>query len=154
VVRVPDPARPAALELLLLRRAPGRPLPGLWQCVTGRLEPDERVALGALRELQEETGIGREAIEAFYDLDLVSQFHWSTLDAVLSEVMFAVLVAAGTEPILSHEHVAARWVSLDEAVAMTIWPAYHEAIDRIRTILPDVERRRWFETSLAGDRLA
>ena len=153
VVRIPDPARPDALELLLLRRAPGRPLPGLWQCVTGRLEPDERVALGALRELAEETGIEREAIEAFYDLDLVSQFHWSTLDAVLSEVMFAVVVRPGTDPVLSHEHDDLRWVPPDEAIAMTVWPAYREAIERIRTILPDVERRRWFATSLSGERL-
>jgi 8-oxo-dGTP pyrophosphatase MutT (NUDIX family) len=149
-----DPARPDALELLLLRRAPGRPLAGLWQPVTGRLEPAERVALGALRELAEETGIGTAAIEAFYDLDLVSQFHWSSVDAVLSEVMFAVVVAPGTEPTLSHEHDDARWVTPDEAAGMTVWPAYREAIERIRTILPDTQRRRWFQTSLDGDRLA
>ena len=41
------------LEILLIRRAPGRILPGLWQCVTGALEPGERVALGALREVIE-----------------------------------------------------------------------------------------------------
>jgi dATP pyrophosphohydrolase len=153
VVRVPDAAHPAVLEILLLRRAPGRPLPGLWQCVTGRLEPEERVALGALRELAEETGIEPGVIEAFYDLDLVSHFHWSSLDAVLSEVMFAVVVRSGTEPVLSHEHDDWRWVSPDEAIEMTVWPAYREAIDRIRTILPDVERRRWFATSLSGERL-
>jgi 8-oxo-dGTP pyrophosphatase MutT (NUDIX family) len=154
IVRVPDQARPAELDLLLLRRAPGRPLAGLWQCVTGRLEPGERIALAALRELREETGIGAERIEAFYDLDFVSQFHWSTLDGVLSEVMFAVVVAPGTEPVLSHEHDDSRWVSCDEAIAMTVWPAYHEAIGRIRTILPDADRRRWFATSLEGERLA
>ena len=153
VVRVTDPARPGALELLLLHRAPGRPLAGLWQCVTGRLEPGERVAAGALRELAEETAIAGDAIAAFYDLDLVSQFHWSNLDAVLSEVMFAVVVVPGTEPVLSHEHDDARWVTLDEAIALTVWPAYREAIDRIGAILPDPERRRWFETSLSGDRL-
>ena len=39
-------ARP---EILLLRRSAGRILPGLWQCVSGSLEPDERIAAGALR---------------------------------------------------------------------------------------------------------
>ena len=48
-------ARP---EILLLRRSAGRILPGLWQCVSGSLEPDERIAAGALRELAEETGFG------------------------------------------------------------------------------------------------
>lgn len=154
IVRVPDDARPADLELLLLRRAPGRPLAGLWQCVTGQLEPEERITHGALRELTEETGFGGDAIEAFYDLDLVSQFHWASVDAVLSEVMFAVRVAPGAEPALSHEHDDARWVSPDEAVTMTVWPAYREAIDRIRTILPDPARRRWFERTLEGERTA
>jgi len=58
-------ARP---EILLIRRAPERSLPGLWQCVSGSLEEGERVAAGALRELAEETGFGAAEIEGFYDL--------------------------------------------------------------------------------------
>ncbi len=73
----------AGAGILLLRRAPGRILPGLWQCVSGSLEPGERVAMGALRELREETGFGPDAIEAFYDLDLVNQFHEPSVDAVV-----------------------------------------------------------------------
>ena len=38
---------PSGTEILLLRRAPGRILPGLWQCVSGSLEDDERVTAGA-----------------------------------------------------------------------------------------------------------
>lgn len=154
VVRVPDPARPADLELLLLRRAPGRPLSGLWQCVTGRLEPGERIVAGALRELREETAIDADAIDALYDLDLVSQFHWASLDAILSEAMFAVVVSPGVEPALSHEHDDARWVSPEEAVPITVWPAYRDAIERIRTILPDPDRRRWFALTRGGERAA
>ena len=66
-------------EILLIKRSPGRILPGLWQCVSGSLEPGERVTAGALRELAEETGFGPDAIEAFYDLDLVNQFHEPSL---------------------------------------------------------------------------
>ncbi|TMD32284.1 MAG: NUDIX domain-containing protein [Chloroflexi bacterium] len=61
------------LEILLIHRAPGRILPGLWQCVTGSVEPSERVAAAALREVLEETGYGPDAVEAFYDLDIVNQ---------------------------------------------------------------------------------
>ena len=43
-------------EILLMRRSPGRILPGLWQCVSGSLEAGEAVHEGALRELAEETG--------------------------------------------------------------------------------------------------
>jgi 8-oxo-dGTP pyrophosphatase MutT (NUDIX family) len=153
IYRVPDPAYPEAIELLLLRRAPERPLPGLWQCVTGRIEPDERVALAALREVAEETGITGEAIQAFYDMDLVSQFHWPDVDGVLSEVVFAVRVAVTTEPVLSAEHDEMRWVDPAEAIRLSVWPAYREAIERVATILPDPERSVWLQTGLDGRRV-
>jgi len=152
IYRVPDPAHPDRIELLLLRRSPTRSLPGLWQCVTGSIEPGERVVEAALRELTEETGIAGEAIEAFYDMDLVSQFHWPDVDGVLSEVVFAVRVGLGTEPVLSAEHDGMRWVEPAEAIRSTVWPAYREAIDRVATILPDPERAVWLETGLDGRR--
>lgn len=153
IYRVPDPTVPDAIELLLLRRASGRPLSGLWQCVTGSIEPGERVALAALRELEEETGIAGDAIEAFYDLDLVSQFHWPDADGVLSEVVFAARVRPGTEPVLSHEHDASRWAGPDDAIRASVWPSYREAIERIATILPDPARAAWLETGLDGNRI-
>ena len=93
-----DIARP---EILLIRRAPGRILPGLWQCVSGSLEAGERVALGALRELAEETGFGAADIEAFYDLDLVNQFHEPSVDGIMTAAVFAVRLPADAEPHLS-----------------------------------------------------
>ncbi len=74
------------LEILLLRRAPGRILPGLWQCVSGSIEPGETVSAGALRELQEETGIGAAQIDRFYGLDQVNQFHEPSFGGIVSAV--------------------------------------------------------------------
>lgn len=153
IYRLPDPARPDELEILLLRRARGRALAGLWQCVTGSIEPGERVALAAVRELEEETGFGADAVEAFYDLDLVSLFHWPEVDGVLSEVVFAARVRAGCEPVLSSEHDALAWVDPATAVRRAVWPAYREAIERVATVLPDPERARWLETRLDGTRV-
>jgi 8-oxo-dGTP pyrophosphatase MutT (NUDIX family) len=142
-----------SIEILLLRRAPGRILPGLWQCVSGSLEDADRVAVGALRELREETGFGPDEIEAFYDLDLVNQFHEPSYDAVVTAAIFAVRVRPGSEPTMSHEHDAARWLAIDQALAEVVWPGYRTAIERIRDDLSDSERARWFELTLDGDRV-
>jgi 8-oxo-dGTP pyrophosphatase MutT (NUDIX family) len=144
--RVPLTARGVQRpEILLIRRAPGRILPGLWQCVSGSLESDERVALGALRELREETGFGPADIEGFFDLDLVNQFHEPSVDAVVTAAVFAVRLPPQAEPSLSHEHDGARWMVVDDAHDDVIWPGYRTAIERIRDDLSDPERARWFE---------
>jgi 8-oxo-dGTP pyrophosphatase MutT (NUDIX family) len=139
-------------EVLLIRRAPGRILPGLWQCVSGSLEPGERVAAGALREVAEETGFDDAAIDAFFDLDLVNQFHEPTVDAVMTAAVFAVRVVPVAEPLLSREHDGARWLPIAEAHREVVWPGYRTAIERIRDDLSDPERAAWFELTLAGER--
>jgi dihydroneopterin triphosphate diphosphatase len=139
-------------EILLLRRAPGRILPGLWQCVSGSVEPDVRIATEALRELKEETGFGPEAIEGFYDLDFVNQFHEPSYDAVVTAAIFAVRIRNGAQPSLSHEHDGAKWVAVEDAHDEVIWPGYRTAIERIRDDLIDPERAAWFELTFEGDR--
>ena len=140
------------VEILLMRRAPGRILPGLWQCVSGSLEPGERVAAGALREVSEETGFDASTILGFYDLDLVNQFHEPSVDAVLTAAVFAVRVGPDSQPRLSHEHDDARWLPIEEAHREVVWPGYRTAIERIRDDLADPARAPWFELTLAGQR--
>jgi 8-oxo-dGTP pyrophosphatase MutT (NUDIX family) len=142
----------ASTEILLMRRGSAKILPGLWQCVSGSLEADDRVAAGALRELREETGYGPDDIEAFYDLDLVNQFHEPTYDAIVTAAVFAVRIRNGAEPTVSDEHDAARWIALEDAHAEVIWPGYRTAIERIRDDLTDPERAIWFELTMDGDR--
>lgn len=139
-------------EILLIRRAPGRILPGLWQCVSGSLEAGERVAAGALRELAEETGFSAGDIEGFYDLDLVNQFHEPSVDGIVTAAVFAVRLRPNAEPRLSSEHDGARWHDLEEAHQQVIWPGYRTAIERIRDDVSDPERAAWFELTLAGER--
>jgi 8-oxo-dGTP pyrophosphatase MutT (NUDIX family) len=121
--------------------------------VSGSLEPGERIARAALRELAEETGFGPAVIETFYDLDLVNEFHEPSVDAVVMSAVFAVRVRRDTEAVLSREHDGARWLSLGEARGEVIWPAYRTAIDRIREDLLDPVRSPWFELDLDGRRV-
>ena len=144
--------RPSGTEILLLRRAPGRILAGLWQCVSGSLEAGERVTHGALREVREETGFDADAIEAFFDLDLVNAFHEPSYDAIVSAAVFAIRVRPDAEPRLSVEHDAMRWLPIDAAHREVIWPGYRTAIERIRDDLADPARATWFELTLDGDR--
>jgi dATP pyrophosphohydrolase len=151
IFRVPPSGDP---EFLLIRRASGRIFAGLWQCVTGGLEPGERVPLAALREVHEEIGFGPGAIEAFYDLDQVTQFYDEGSDAIVAGAIFAMRVEPGAEPALSHEHDAHRWVGRDEAVRLAVWPTYRETIDRITGALLDPDAEPWFRLDLEGRRLA
>jgi 8-oxo-dGTP pyrophosphatase MutT (NUDIX family) len=118
-------------EILLIRRAADRIYPGIWQCVTGKLEPGERVVEGALREVREETGLARRDIEAVFETDIINWFHEETVDAVWCEAVFAARVRPDATVRLSHEHDDQRWFTPAEAKAIVVWPAYERAIDMV-----------------------
>ena len=151
IYRVPPGGVP---EFLLIRRAPDRIFPGLWQCVTGGLEPGERIPAAALREVREEIGFGSDEIEAFYDLDQVTHFYDEGPDAIVVGAIFAVRVRADAGPTLSHEHDGARWADREEALRLVVWPSYRDTIDRILGKLLDPEVEPWFRLDLDGRRLA
>ncbi len=149
--RRPDAER---LEILLIRRAPDRIFPGLWQCVTGGIEAGERVPAAALREVEEETGFGAADIEACYDLDQVAPFYDEGTDAVVVSAIFAARVRPDATPRISREHDGLRWVTADEAAALTVWPSYAESIRRVRTTLLDPQPAAWFLLDSDGRRVA
>ena len=122
-------------EVLLIRRAANRMYPGLWQCVTGKLEPGERIADGVLREVIEETGLGAADLEAFFETDLVNWFHEASLDALLCEAVFAARVRRDADVALSDEHDDARWLSPVDAKALVTWPAHERAIETVVWLL-------------------
>ena len=134
----------AGIEILLIRRAPSRMFAGLWQGVTGRLEDGERITAGALREVDEETGLGPADFEAFMETDLVNWFHADDLDTLLSEVVFAARIRSGAEVTISDEHDAYRWVTPDQARELVTWPAYREAIDRVVWLVDNPARAETF----------
>jgi 8-oxo-dGTP pyrophosphatase MutT (NUDIX family) len=152
----PGDARPDAerLEILLIRRAPHRIFPGLWQCVTGGIEPGERVPDAAMREVLEETGLGPDEIEAWFDLDQVAPFYDEGTDAVVVSAIFAARVRADADPRASWEHDGLRWVPAADAPALAIWPSYADSIRRVREQLLVPELARWFALDGDGRRTA
>lgn len=152
----PDDIRSDAerLEILLIRRAGHRIFPGLWQCVTGGIESGERVTAAAMREVLEETGLGSDEIEAFFDLDQVAPFYDEGVDAVVVAAIFAARVRPDATPRVSWEHDGIRWVPAAEAARLTVWPSYVESIRRVREQLLDSDLERWFRLDPDGRRIA
>lgn len=142
------------VEVLLLRRVPGRVLPGLWQGVSGLVEDGESITEAALREIREETGFGDDVIEAFYHLDYAAEFLWEPSDALMTSAYFALRIAPAIDPRLSEEHNEFQWLQIDDAIAMAVWPGYREGLTRIRDVLLDPARAPWFELDGAGRRSA
>jgi 8-oxo-dGTP pyrophosphatase MutT (NUDIX family) len=152
----PDDPRSDAdrLEILLIRRSGTRIFPGLWQCVTGGIEPGERIPAAAIREVEEETGFGPGEVEAFYDLDQVAPFYDEGPDAIVVSAIFACRVRPDAVPHTSHEHDGVQWVPATEAPALAIWPSYVESIARIRGRLLDPGSAGWFALDPDGRRIA
>lgn len=140
--------------VLLLHRAPGRVLPGLWQGVSGLVEDGESITAAALREVREETGFDDPVIEAFYHLDYVAEFYWEPSDALMASAYFALRIAPGVDPDLSEEHDDFNWLPIEEALGIAVWPGYREGLTRIRDVLLDSARATWFELDPDGRRSA
>ena len=122
-------------EILLIRRATGRIYAGIWQCVTGRLEGDERVVDGALREVEEETGLARGHIEAVFETDMINWFHEPSVDAVWCEAVFAAQLRPDAAIQLSDEHDDLRWLTPADARSLVVWPAYERAIEMVEWLV-------------------
>jgi 8-oxo-dGTP pyrophosphatase MutT (NUDIX family) len=135
---------PDGIEILLIRRAAGRPYAGLWQCVTGRLEPGERITAAALREVEEETGLRPDDLEVVFETELVNLFHEVLVDALMVEAVFAARVRPEATVTLSDEHDDQRWLAPAEAAQMVTWPAYERSIEAVEWLVGNPDRAASF----------
>jgi 8-oxo-dGTP pyrophosphatase MutT (NUDIX family) len=124
--------RAAALEVLVLRRAPAGRNPGSWETVHGTIESGETPVDASRRELAEETGL---APERLYNLSRVDSFYRHGDDEVVLIPAFAALVAPDAEPRLSAEHDRAEWLAPDAAAARFSWPRERRALEDVLSIL-------------------
>jgi 8-oxo-dGTP pyrophosphatase MutT (NUDIX family) len=124
----------STLECLALRRAPGGRCPGSWECVHGHIEPTERPAKAATRELEEETGL---APLRLYNLSRVELFYLHRADEVALVPAFAAFVAPDAQVRLGSEHDDFEWLSPPAARLRFAWPRERRALDDIVTLLGD-----------------
>ncbi len=106
--------------VLLIRR--GQP-PRLnqWSLPGGRLEWGETLEAGALRELKEETGVDAELLGL---LDVVDGVFPARPGGEITRHYVMIDYAArwtGGEPVAGDDAAEAKFVSLDEAMAMVEW---------------------------------
>ena len=122
----------AELEVLALRRAAGGRCPGSWEAVHGHIEPTERPAEAATREMLEETGLTPVRL---YNLSRVESFYRHRLDEVSLVPVFAAFVADDGAVRIGPEHDQYEWLAPAEARTRFTWPRERRALDDIVTVL-------------------
>ena len=99
---------------VLLVRRPTPPAAGRWSFPGGRVEPGERMADAAAREVREETGLD---VEINHPLDWVERIgpdhHFVIVD-------FAATVSERQTPTPGDDAADARWVHLDEISTLAL----------------------------------
>jgi len=122
-------------EYLVVLRSPQKL--GYWHLVAGGVDWGEEPAAAAQRELFEETGLAAPVVPLGETLDSAlsgdpesvrERFPAGTERIVVWP--FVADAPAGWEPTLDDEHVEARWLSADQAIALLFYPEPREAIRR------------------------
>ena len=116
-------------EFLVLRRSDDDEIyPGLWQLVSGGIEKDEKAFEAAHREVIEETGIEPDSM---YNTPLTNVFYFYTSDTVNVSPVFAALAGKDAQVKLSQEHSEYKWLNLDEAISLLVWPGQRDAVQKV-----------------------
>jgi dATP pyrophosphohydrolase len=120
------------LQFLALRRAAGGRCPGSWEAVHGHIEPGERPAEAATREMLEETGL---APERLYNLSRVESFYQHRIDEIALVPVFAAFVPPDATVRIGTEHDQYEWLHPTAARSRFAWPREQRAVDDIVTVL-------------------
>lgn len=119
---------PQEPKYLLLRRSQKSYLPGIWQMVTGKLNPDETTANAVKREILEETGLECTNI---YNVD-VTMFYDQSKNRIAFSANFCAFIDSANPVTLSEmEHDSYKWCTLTEACSHLAFPAQKETLSFI-----------------------
>jgi dihydroneopterin triphosphate diphosphatase len=129
LTRTQGPA--ADWAVLALRRGQGTRCTGAWEIVHGRIEPGERPADAAVREVREETGL---SVERLYSIT-VNPFYLHATGTVELAIVFAAIVPVESVPVLADEHDECEWLTPYGAKKRLAWPREREAMLHALSIL-------------------
>jgi 8-oxo-dGTP pyrophosphatase MutT (NUDIX family) len=139
------------VEHLVLRRAAGRTLPGVWQPVTGGLRRGESALRGALRELREETGLRARRL---WRLETAIALFDPGRDAVQVVIRFAAEIGAGEPVRLSREHTAHRFLPARAAAQRFLWDTQRDGLAAVgRQVIRGGRRSRALEIEIPARRI-
>ena len=119
------------LLYLLLKRAPGELYPDIWQCVTGKIKPNEKAFQTAIREVKEETGLSSTHL---WTLEHVNLFFEGKQDRMNLIPVFGMQVG-NEDVILSKEHSRFKWCSFEEAVSLLLWAQQKKGLETFHSML-------------------
>jgi len=105
-------------EFLLLRRSENsRTNPGKWDLPGGKVNPDESLKEGVVREVWEETGI------SIVPGDIAGEVNFELPEKKVIAIVFnGGYIVADVK--LSYEHSEYAWLSLEDILGMNTLPAY------------------------------
>ncbi len=116
------------IKYLMMKRAEDEKYPGVWQMVTGHIEPNETSYEAAIRETYEETGANPNNL---WSIPHVNSYYNPQTDSVCMIPVFLTEVEESFEPELSKEHEKYIWADNKEAVKLAAWPGQKKSIEII-----------------------
>lgn len=115
-------------EFLQLKRAATDFMGGTWQFIRGGMDPDESAIAGALRELDEESGLyPRE----FFRLSSVESFYTPPDDTLWHAVAFCAIIGRDQPVRLNEEHDDFRWIHRDKIVPYLMWGSERQLLTEL-----------------------
>jgi dATP pyrophosphohydrolase len=134
------------IEFLLLKRNKKESYPGLWQMVTGIINDNETAVTAAIREIKEETKLIPQKV---WVVPNVNSFYSPDDDSIYNIPVFAGLIEANENPILSDEHSDFMWASFERAVELLAWEGQRKSVRLIKHyFLHDIDFFSFTEISM------
>lgn len=124
------------IELLLLKPNPEPDMDRDFYVITGGIEQGETVKEAAMRETHEEIGV-----EPLSIIDLNNSFEYTNIRNGLkvTERCFLAKVSNGSNITLNEEHIAYKWVSIEEFRKDIWWVGprepLHELLNKVHKLI-------------------